>query len=128
MMDNIVVTTGLVILFIAIQYICLKDFQFSFWGTFSASILFVVLYIVLIILHETSHLIGFMLFGGVPFKSLKYGVNLELGVAYATTDQPLPNHAMKKSIVATILDNWYLTDNCRILFQQYCVATSWCFF
>lgn len=96
MMDNIVVTTGLVILFIAIQYICLKDFQFSFWGTFSASILFVVLYIVLIILHETSHLIGFMLFGGVPFKSLKYGVNLELGVAYATTDQPLPNHAMKK--------------------------------
>lgn len=99
MMDNIVVTTGLVILFIAIQYICLKDFQFSFWGTFSASILFVVLYIVLIILHETSHLIGFMLFGGVPFKSLKYGVNLELGVAYATTDQPLPNHAMKKALL-----------------------------
>lgn len=99
MMDNVVVTSGLVILFVAIQYICFKDFYFSFWEMIIGSILFVVLYIVFIGLHEASHLFGFMLFGGVPFKSLKYGLNLELGIAYATTDQPLPNHAMKKALL-----------------------------
>lgn len=35
----------------------------------------------------------------MPYKSLKYGVNLELGIAYATTDQLLPNHAMKKALL-----------------------------
>ena len=99
MMDSVVITSGLAILFIAIQVICMKEFQFSVWQMLSGFILFVVLYIVLIILHEAFHLIGFMLFGGVPFKSLKYGINLELGVAYATTDKPLPNHAMKKALL-----------------------------
>jgi len=99
MMDNIVVTSGLAILFVAIQYICFKNFDFSFWRMILASILFVILYIVFIVLHEAFHLIGFMVFGGVPFKSLKYGLNLELGIAYATTEQPLPNHAMKKALL-----------------------------
>jgi len=99
MMDNIVATSGLVILFVAIQYICFKDFDFSFWSMIGRSILFVILYIVFIVLHEAFHLIGFMVFGGVPFKSLKYGLNLELGIAYATTERPLPNHAMKKALL-----------------------------
>ena len=99
MMDNVVVTSGLVILFVAIQYICFKNFDFSFWNMILGSILFVILYILFIVLHEAFHLIGFMLFGGVPFKSLKYGLNLELGIAYATTEQPLPNHAMKKALL-----------------------------
>lgn len=30
MIDNLVITGGLVILFTAIQYICFKDFHFSF--------------------------------------------------------------------------------------------------
>lgn len=99
MVNNIVLTIGLVILFIAIQYSCFKDFQFSFWQMIVGIILFFTLYIVFIVLHEAFHLIGFLIFGGVPFKSLKYGINLELGVAYATTDQPLPNHAMKKALL-----------------------------
>ncbi|OXS68307.1 hypothetical protein B1B04_21300 [Lysinibacillus sp. KCTC 33748] len=99
MMDNIVVTSGLAILFVAIQYICFKNFDFSFWHMILGSILFVILYIIFIVLHEAFHLIGFMLFGGAPFKSLKYGLNLELGIAYATTEQPLPNHAMKKALL-----------------------------
>mgnify|MGYP003495290764 CR=1 FL=1 len=57
------------------------------------------LYIVLIILHEAFHLIGFMIFGGVKFHELDYGVNLKLGVAYATTTKPLANHAMKKALL-----------------------------
>jgi len=99
MMDNVVITSGLSILFIAIQYICLKDFQFSLWSMLGGFVIFVILYIVLIVLHEAFHLIGFMIFGGVPYKSLKYGINLGLGIAYATTDQLLPNHAMKKALL-----------------------------
>lgn len=99
MVDNIVITIGLAILFIAIQYICLKDFQFSFGQMILGIVLFILLYIVFIVLHEAFHLIGFMVFGRVPFKSLKYGVNLELGVAYATTEKPLSNHAMKKALL-----------------------------
>lgn len=99
MVDNIVITIGLIILFIAIQYICLKDFQFSLWQTILGIILFFTLYIVFIVLHEAFHLLGFMIFGRVPVESLKYGVNLELGIAYATTDKPLPNHAMKKALL-----------------------------
>lgn len=99
MVDNLVLTVGLVILFVAIQYICFKDFEFSFWHMITGILLFFILYIVLIVLHEAFHLIGFMMFGGVPFKSLKYGINLELGVAYATTDETLPNYAMKKALL-----------------------------
>ncbi len=99
MIDNIVITIGLVILFIAIQYICFKDFQFSFWAILGGTVLFVILYVVFIILHEAFHLLGFMLFGKVPLKSLQYGINLELGVAYATTTKPLYNHAMKRALL-----------------------------
>ena len=99
MIDNFVITSGLVILFVAIQYICFKDFHFSFWNMIGGTALFVVLYIIFIILHEAFHLIGFMIFGRVPFKALNYGVNLEQGVAYATTERPLPNHAMKKALL-----------------------------
>ncbi|MEK5234073.1 DUF3267 domain-containing protein [Lysinibacillus sp. FSL K6-0232] len=99
MMDNIVVTVGLVLLFTAIQYICLKDFYFSIWAMIGGIALFAILYIVFIVLHEAFHLIGFMIFGKVPYKSLNYGINLKLGIAYATTNQPLPNHAMKKALL-----------------------------
>ncbi|ACA42214.1 DUF3267 domain-containing protein [Lysinibacillus sp. fkY74-1] len=99
MIDNIVITSGLVILFTAIQYICFKDFHFSFWPIVGGTVLFVILYIIFIMLHEAFHLIGFMLFGKVPLESLKYGINLELGVAYATTTKPLYNHAMKRALL-----------------------------
>lgn len=45
MIDNFVITSGLVILFVAIQYICFKDFHFSFWNMIGGTALFVVLYI-----------------------------------------------------------------------------------
>lgn len=60
---------------------------------------FTLLYLVLIVLHEAFHLIGFMLFGHVPYRDLDYGVNLKLGVAYATTSKPLRNGAMKKALL-----------------------------
>ena len=56
-------------------------------------------YILLIVLHECFHLIGFYIFGRVPWSSMDYGVNLKMGIAYATTNIPLPNHAMKKALL-----------------------------
>lgn len=56
-------------------------------------------YVLLIILHEAFHLIGFYLFGKVPWSSMDYGVNLKMGIAYATTNIPLPNRAMKKALL-----------------------------
>lgn len=61
--------------------------------------LFSLLYIVLIILHEACHLFGFWVFGGVPWKSMRYGIDTKLGVAYATTSLPLTNWAMKKALL-----------------------------
>ncbi len=62
-------------------------------------VLFISGYIVLIVLHELSHLIGFVLFGKVPWSSLNYGVNLKLGIAYATTHEHLRNKAMKRVLL-----------------------------
>ncbi|MEG0260218.1 MAG: DUF3267 domain-containing protein [Lysinibacillus sp.] len=53
----------------------------------------------LIALHEVFHLIGFMIFGGAKYKELDYGLNLKLGVAYATTTKPICNAAMKKALL-----------------------------
>jgi hypothetical protein len=74
-----------------------RDFtvDFSWLGLF----LFVVGYIVLIVLHEASHLIGFVLFAKVPWRSLDFGINLQLGVAYATTSEAVQNKAMRKVLI-----------------------------
>ncbi|MFP3916566.1 DUF3267 domain-containing protein [Lysinibacillus telephonicus] len=69
--------------------------SFSFWSI----VLFFLGYIVLIVLHEIFHLIGFMLFGKAKYSDLNYGLNLKLGVAYATTTKPLRNDAMKKALL-----------------------------
>ncbi|WP_155593159.1 DUF3267 domain-containing protein [Lysinibacillus cavernae] len=130
MIDNIVITSGLVILFTAIQYICFKDFHFSFWHMAVGIVLFVILYIIFIILHEAFHLIGFMIFGKVPFNALKYGMNLELGIAYATTEQPLYNHAMKKALllpfwttgVLPTIIGFYLNSTVLILIGAFLIA------
>lgn len=68
---------------------------FSFW----VFLLVCVGYVLLIILHECFHLIGFWLFGKVPWSSMNYGVNLKMGIAYATTSLPLPNKAMKRALL-----------------------------
>ncbi|WP_338046068.1 metalloprotease family protein [Planococcus versutus] len=71
----------------------------SFHFSLSATFLFVVGYFILIVVHELFHLIGFVLFGKVPISSLNYGINLKLGIAYATTGQPLQNHTMRKVLL-----------------------------
>lgn len=64
------------------------------------SVLYTVLgYIALIVLHEFFHLLGFRLFCGVPWRNMKYGVNLKMGVAYATADQLMTNKGIRKALL-----------------------------
>lgn len=72
---------------------------FSFRPSWSGILYFFVGYAVLIVLHELFHLIGFVIFGKVAISSLKYGVNLKLGIAYATTNMPVRNKSMKKALL-----------------------------
>ena len=81
----------------------------SFYFSLSGILLFLIGYLLLIVAHEIFHLIGFVVFGKVPVSSLNYGLNLKLGVAYATTNKPLQNHAMRKAAA-------FLDDSC----SSYC--------
>ena len=60
---------------------------------------FIAGYIILIAIHEFFHLFGFVVFGKVPIRSLRFGVNLSLGIAYATTERPLRNRAIRKALL-----------------------------
>lgn len=71
------------------------DFSFSIPGI----LYFIIGYVVLIFIHEAFHLIGFILFAKVPFSSLDVGLNLDMGVAYATTTEPIPVKAMKNALL-----------------------------
>ncbi|MFS0575823.1 DUF3267 domain-containing protein [Sporosarcina sp. 179-K 3D1 HS] len=87
---------SLVILFV-IKAILDKgiSIQITLWNT----LFFIVGYIILIVLHELFHLLGFRLFGHVPWKRMIVGVNLKMGVAYATTDQLMTNRAIRKALL-----------------------------
>lgn len=61
--------------------------------------LFIGGYILLVILHEFFHLLGFRIFANVPWKRMKVGVNLKLGIAYATTDKFMTNRAIRKALL-----------------------------
>ncbi|MBB4826956.1 hypothetical protein HNO89_004247 [Sporosarcina luteola] len=85
------------ILLLAILVVLKGEFEFTF--SFRDLLLFVGGYTALIILHEAFHLLGFRLFGGVPWKRMVVGMNLKLGIAYATTDKPMTNSAIRKALL-----------------------------
>lgn len=125
---NIWLTIILVITFTIVYKIMYGQTNFSFL----TMLVVAVLYIIFIVLHEAFHLIGFMMFGGAKFKELDYGINLKLGIAYATTVKPLTNSAMKKAFAITILDNRRFSNNSRFLYRKLCVrpyrgiVNCWC--
>ncbi|MFC5601671.1 DUF3267 domain-containing protein [Sporosarcina koreensis] len=71
------------------------SFTFSIWTV----LYFIVGYVVLIVLHELFHLLGFRVFGKVPWRSMVVGMNLKLGIAYATTDRLMTNRAIQKALL-----------------------------
>lgn len=56
-------------------------------------------YILLIILHEFFHLLGFRVFSKVPWRKMKVGLDLKQGIAYATTPELMTNKAIRKSLL-----------------------------
>ncbi|MFD1031749.1 DUF3267 domain-containing protein [Metaplanococcus flavidus] len=94
-------------------------FGFSLFGI----AYFTIGYIVLILLHELFHLIGFIVFGKVPLSSLSYGIDLSKGYAYATSSAPVQNKTMRKvlllpfwttAVLPTIIGFW-LEDQVLVL-------------
>ncbi|RNF39926.1 DUF3267 domain-containing protein [Planococcus salinus] len=87
----------LLVLFAAAFHVFAQPFSFRpSWG---GILYFLAGYVVLIVLHELFHLIGFVVFGKVTVSSLQYGINLKMGIAYATTRTPVQNKAMKKALL-----------------------------
>lgn len=94
---TLLTTIGLFALDLIIQFIVFQSLSisFSFWN-----VLFVIVgYVVLIVVHELFHLVGFRLFAGIPWKKMIVGVNLKLGIAYATTDEWMTNAAIRKALL-----------------------------
>lgn len=73
--------------------------DFTIKITFIKFLLFSVYYFVGIILHEFFHLLGFILWGKCRWSDLVFGINKELGIAYAGTKKTLRNHTMKKALL-----------------------------
>lgn len=71
------------------------SFTFTIWNI----PFFIGGYVVLIILHELFHLLGFRVFGKVPWRSMVVGMNLKLGIAYATTDRLMTNRAIQRALL-----------------------------
>ncbi|CAM3193490.1 DUF3267 domain-containing protein [Filibacter tadaridae] len=92
---RITILTALLFIFLKIVI----DKGFSFTITLWSVVIFITGYIVLIVLHELFHLLGFRIFGRVPWRKMVVGVNLKLGIAYATTDQLMTNHAIRKALL-----------------------------
>lgn len=85
------------ILLLIIHFYLVNDLYFKM--TFFTLIQLFIGYIILIVLHEFFHLFGFWLFAKVPWKRMKVGINLKLGIAYATTDKLMTNRAIRKALL-----------------------------
>ncbi|MFD1204273.1 MULTISPECIES: DUF3267 domain-containing protein [Sporosarcina] len=96
-LTSIYLSIGSLVFLMVIKSLIAGELRVSF--SITSVILFIVGYLLLIVLHELFHLLGFRVFGNVPWKSMIVGVNLKMGVAYATTDKPMTNKAIRKALL-----------------------------
>lgn len=95
------------------------EFAFSIKGIIIGTLLFIAGYVVLIVVHEAFHLLGFRLFGGVPFREMAFGLNLEAGIAYATTKVPIHNRGMRKALLLPLWMTGILPAAVGLWFDSY---------
>lgn len=95
--SSLVLTASAFLLLWFLKIVIERDFSFSL--SLWTIVFFIIGYILLIILHELFHLLGFRVFGDVPWKKMIVGVNLKMGIAYATTDQLMTNRAIRKALL-----------------------------
>lgn len=97
--------TTLLVTFISSLVVIVIHYLINPWSHFSIGIfissffLVGIYYIILIFLHEICHLIGFIIFCGAPLSSLKIGLDLKSGVAYATTSHFMRNKDIRKALL-----------------------------
>ena len=129
--QNIIWTITLSILFLIINITLQpQHVHFSLGSIILVISYFSISYIVLIVLHEACHLIGFVIFGKAPFSSLSYGVDFQKGMAYATTTEHISNAGMKKALllpfwvtgVIPTLVGFYINSNLLILVGAFLIA------
>lgn len=94
---SLLITVLSLVVLLALKMVIVKEFSFTI--TWWSVAFFIIGYVVLIVLHELFHLLGFRIFAGVPWKRMIIGVNLKLGIAYATTDLPMTNRAIRKALL-----------------------------
>lgn len=56
---------------------------------------FAVVYVISAVVHEGIHAFGMMLFAGIPWSSITFGMRLREGIAYVHTDRPMKAHAYR---------------------------------
>jgi hypothetical protein len=95
--SSLAITAGALLLLWILKVVIEREFLFSL--SLGTVVFFIVGYILLIILHELFHLLGFRLFGGVPWRKMIVGVNLKMGIAYATTNELMTNRAIRKALL-----------------------------
>jgi len=81
-------------------------------------VLVIVYYVVLIFLHEVSHLLGFIVFTRAKLSSLKMGVDLEKGLAYATTTHIMKNKGVRKALMLPLWLTGFLPLILGIYYDQ----------
>lgn len=55
----------------------------------------IIVYLISAVIHEGTHAAGMMLFAGVPWSSITFGMRLREGIAYVHTDQPMSVRAYR---------------------------------
>lgn len=110
-------TIILTLFVLVLQFVIHQNFTFTIINFLIGTLIVILLYILFMFLHEICHLIGFVLFGHAPLKSLKMGVNLQMGVAYATTTKLMPNKAMRKALLLPFWVTGVVPTICGIYFD-----------
>lgn len=92
-----VILTAIPLVILLLIHFIIEGFYFHLTGyTF---LFFIGGYVVLIVVHEFFHLLGFRIFANVPWKRMKVGIDLKAGIAYATTDKLMTNRAIRKALL-----------------------------
>lgn len=91
------VTVGLFVIDLILQLLLTQEvtFNITIWRVLAV----IIGYVLLIVIHELFHLLGFRIFAKVPWRKMIVGFNLKLGIAYATTDEWMTNGAIRKALL-----------------------------
>ncbi len=91
------VTVGLFAIDLILQVLLMQEVTFKI--TILKVFAVIIGYVLLIVIHELFHLLGFRIFAKVPWRKMIVGFNLKLGIAYATTDEWMTNGAIRKALL-----------------------------